>query len=162
MFQNDLSYNVDIGLKMYADDHQIYETGKEIKTVLSAVQHSATTATNWYDSNYLQGNLKKYQAMIIRNQCTKTEKTCIIVKNKSIAETDSLMLLGIAVDCKLNFNEHISNVCRKASQRIGVIMRLRNLIPTEAKLQLYKSAILPHLTYCHLVWHFAGLPILEN
>ena len=23
-----------------------------------------------------------------------------------------------------------------------------------AKLQLYKSAILPHLTYCHLVWHF--------
>jgi len=33
-------------------------------------------------------------------------------------------------------------------------MRLRNLIPTMAKLQLYKSAILPHLTYCHLVWHF--------
>ena len=37
MFQNDLSYNVDTGLKMYADDHQIYETGKEINTVLSAV-----------------------------------------------------------------------------------------------------------------------------
>ena len=33
-------------------------------------------------------------------------------------------------------------------------MRLRNLIPAEAKLQLYKSDILPHLTYCHLVWHF--------
>ena len=49
---------------------------------------------------------------------------------------------------------HISNVCKKASQRIGVIMRLRNLIPTEAKLHLFKAAILPHLTYCHLVWHF--------
>ena len=33
-------------------------------------------------------------------------------------------------------------------------MRLRNLIPNEAKLHLYKAAILPHLTYCHLVWHF--------
>ena len=33
-------------------------------------------------------------------------------------------------------------------------MRLRNLIPTKAKLQLYKSAVLPYLTYCHLVWHF--------
>ena len=33
-------------------------------------------------------------------------------------------------------------------------MRLRNLIPTEAKLHLYKAAILPHLTYCHLAWHF--------
>ena len=46
------------------------------------------------------------------------------------------------------------NVCKKASKRIGVIRRLRNRIPTEAKLHLYKAAILPHLTYCHLVWHF--------
>ena len=33
-------------------------------------------------------------------------------------------------------------------------MRLRNLIPTSAKLQLFKAAILPHLTYCSTVWHF--------
>ena len=33
-------------------------------------------------------------------------------------------------------------------------MRLKNLIPTAAKLQLYKSAKLPHLTYYHLTWHF--------
>ena len=33
-------------------------------------------------------------------------------------------------------------------------MRLRNLIPCNAKLSLYKYSILPHLTYCHLVWHF--------
>ena len=65
----------------------------------------------------------------------------------------------------------------KASQRVGVLSRLRNLIPTEAKLLLYKSSILPYLTYCHLVWHFckasdarkvervqerANLPSLQN
>ena len=33
-------------------------------------------------------------------------------------------------------------------------MRLRKLIPTEAKLQVYKTAIFPHLMYCSLVWHF--------
>ena len=69
-------------------------------------------------------------------------------------ESDNLELLGVTIDCGLNFNLHISNVCKTASQRIGVIMRLRNLIPTEAKLHLFKAAILPHLTYCHLVWHF--------
>ena len=42
----------------------------------------------------------------------------------------------------------------KASQRVGVLSRLRNLIPTEAKLLLYKTSILPYLTYCHLIWHF--------
>ena len=29
-----------------------------------------------------------------------------------------------------------------------------NLIPTGTKLQLFKAAILPYLTYSHLVWHF--------
>jgi len=33
-------------------------------------------------------------------------------------------------------------------------MRLRNLIPTKAKLVLFKSEVFPYLTYCHLVWHF--------
>ena len=32
-------------------------------------------------------------------------------------------------------------------------MRLRNIIPYSAKPQLYKSAILPDLTYCDIVWH---------
>ena len=41
-----------------------------------------------------------------------------------------------------------------ASQRVGVMMRLKKLIPTNGKLTLYKSAIVPYLTYCHLTWHF--------
>ena len=45
-------------------------------------------------------------------------------------------------------------ICKKASQRIAVLIRLRNLIPTDAKLQLFKAAILPYLTYCHLIRHF--------
>lgn len=55
---------------------------------------------------------------------------------------------------ELNFSEHISFVCKKASQQIGVLRRLRKLIPTHAKLLLYKAAILPHLTYCSIIWHF--------
>ena len=76
------------------------------------------------------------------------------IQGSEIESTEKLNLLGVTIDSKLNFNHHINNVCKKASQRIGVLMRLKNLIPTEAKLQLYKAAILPHLTYCHLTWHF--------
>ena len=31
--------------------------------------------------------------------------------------------------------------CKMASKKVGVLVRLRNMIPREAKLQLYKSAI---------------------
>ena len=30
IFQNNLSYNVDSALSMYADDHQIYEKGQDV------------------------------------------------------------------------------------------------------------------------------------
>ena len=46
---------------------------------------------------------------------------------------------------------HISDICKMASKKVGVLVRLRNMILREAKLQLYKSAILPNLTYCHIV-----------
>ena len=35
-------------------------------------------------------------------------------------------------------------------------LRLRNIIPQSAKLKIYKTAILPLLTYCHIVWHFCA------
>ena len=62
-------------------------------------------------------------------------------------------MLGVTIDDQLNFNIHINEICKRASQRVGVMMRLKKLIPTNAKLTLYKSAILPYLTYCHLTWH---------
>ena len=118
---------------MYADDHQIY---KEV-------------------CNLLQGNLQKYQMMTIRRKRARNEQTSITVKAEIINESANLQLLGVTIDRRLKFKEHINSVCMKASQRISVLMRrLRNLIPTVAKLQLYKWAILPHFTYCRLLWHF--------
>ena len=66
------------------------------------------------------------------------------------------IIRSIHLDSELNFSEHIcSCVCKKARQQIGVLRRLKKVIPTYAKLQLYKAAILPHLTYCSTtIWHF--------
>ena len=63
IFQNELSYNVDSALSIYADDHQIYEEGKTCNE-LAKLLESATLATNWYDSNLVHGNMKKYQTPV--------------------------------------------------------------------------------------------------
>ena len=76
------------------------------------------------------------------------------IDKETIKRTDKLKLLGVTIDERLNFSDHISATCKKTSKLIGVLMRLRKLIPTEAKLQIYKTAILPYLTYCSLAWHF--------
>ena len=70
-------------------------------------------------------------------------------------ESEKLKLLGVTIDCGLNLNVDISNEWKKASQRIGVIIRLRNLIPKEAKFRLTCtkqpfSPILPIATLCDI------------
>ena len=79
-----------------------------------------------------------------------------MIDNHEVRSTECLKLLGVCIDNNLRFDEHISSISKKSAQRVGVLMRLRNLIPTQTKLQLCKAAVLPYLTYCHrsLIWHF--------
>lgn len=78
----------------------------------------------------------------------------IDIDGNRVSHYQNIKLLGVRIDSQLTFNVHISEICKKASQRGGVMIRLRNLIPTAAKLQLYKAAVLPYLTYCSTAWHF--------
>ena len=46
-------------------------------------------------------------------------------------------------------------MCKKVGAgMIGTLTRFKNLIPVNGKLLFDKSAIMPHLTYCHIVWYF--------
>lgn len=153
IFQNDMTYIIKSNKCMYADDHQFYETHKDIKVIESNLQQCATRATSWYDANFLKGNYKKYGRMMIGKNKEDKDMDINVDKTK-VKPEKNITLFGINIDNKLSFTDHISNVCKKSSKKVGVIMRLRNLIPTRAKLQLYKAAILPHLTYCNIVWHF--------
>ena len=86
---------------------------------------------------------------------TQVETYLLLYQNLEIVRKQQLSGTRKSTLPKLsNFNSHISIICKKASQRIGVLIRLRNLIPTDAKLQLFRAAILPYLTYRHLIWHF--------
>ena len=153
IFQNDLIYDVNSNLFMYADDHQIYEIGENLHTVNCKLNKNAAKASGT-NAIYSKGTFKKIPNHDIIRYRQGNDGVCVNILGSDIQSSDSLKLLGTTIDSKMNFNDHISTVCKKASQRVGVIMRLRNLIFTAAKLQLYKAAILPHLTYCHLTWHF--------
>ena len=64
-----------------------------------------------------------------------------------VVSTDCLKLLGVSMDRPLRFHDHISIIYKKSSQHLGVLMRLRNLLPTGTKLQLFKAAVLLYSTY---------------
>ena len=101
-----------INYSMYADDRQIYQTGKGISTVHTKLEESASSATDWYENNLLEGNLKKYQTMFIQNKyghmkeqfsCTE-HSTNLNLNGKIIRTSDSLKILGVTLDNKFKFN----------------------------------------------------------
>ena len=71
------------------------------------------------------------------------------INNQKFKPTADLRILGVNINDQLSFTKHISDICKKASRKIGVLARLRNLISCKTKLKLYLTAILRHLTYCH-------------
>lgn len=44
------------------------------------------------------------------------------VNDLDIANTELIKLLGVHIDDNLNFTEHISKLCTKASQKVGVLL----------------------------------------
>ena len=60
------------------------------------------------------------------------------VKDFSIEPENNITLLGVTIDNKLSFADHINIVCKtESSQKVWVTLKLRNLIPTNAKLSCY-------------------------
>ena len=61
--------------------------------------------------------------------------------------------LGLVVDSKLSWNEHITYITSNADQRLGFVKRtLRFNINQPVKLQCYKTLVQPVLGYCTPVW----------
>ena len=60
-----------------------------------------------------------------------------------------LKILGICLDNKLSFKEHISIMLKKVYSKIGALRRLKRLVPANTMLLLYKSFVLSHFEYCN-------------
>lgn len=154
IYQNDLFYTErKSNLSTYADDHQIYSSHKNPEQALSDLKKDGKNASKWYKENFLEGNLSKYNTMVISKQ--PKQQLDVEIDGVRIKQVEDLKLVGVVIDQDLTFSQHISTSSKKASMRVGVLMRLRKLIPVEAKLQIFKTAILPYLTYCGLSWHFS-------
>ena len=118
------------------------------------LNNEAEIVTDWYKKNFLLANKDKFQAMFLASKAKNTQEVQIVIDNEEIECTSSLNLLGVLIDNKLNFSEHIQQVCQKANCKTGVLSRMKNLVPERTKLHLFKAVILPKLNYCSLVWLF--------
>ena len=117
IFKNDLPLCVSTDLSMFADDHQMHRSGHNQEEVTYKLSASADQATRWYKSNLLVGSPKKYQTLNIgyRTETTGSERASggIRINNEEIKTAETFKLLGVTIDSRLNFSEHVNSACNK-------------------------------------------------
>ena len=76
-----------------------------------------------------------------------------VLLTSGIDRKSSLKLLGISFDEKLNFNDHVKCITKRATAKLYVVFRLGRFGFSLCELTLlHKALVLTTLTYCCSVW----------
>ena len=101
----------------------------------------------------MQRNPSKYKAIAFGNSHSDPKFVC---ENTLIALEDDMDLLGVTIDSKLKFDAHVAKICRKVSQQVAVLKRMKKILPFDTRMNLYRAFIVPHFNYCAETWHFCS------
>ena len=82
--------------------------------------------------------------------------------NHIIERTKSYKYLGILVDEKFSWTNHIDEICFKLSQVAGVIFKIRTLLTKEALMLVYHALVGSKLRYGLICWATAAQPLLDK
>ena len=96
-----------------ANDNTVSYWNREANTLKQILEKEGLTLLDWFDSNHMQANPDKFQAVSVG------KKTFEQVKNFTIAGVDipceeTVKLLGVELDFMLNFDNQIKKICTKA------------------------------------------------
>ena len=102
---------------------------------------------------------KQAQEVIFSRKTNKISHPTTTFNTVPVAHTSCQKHLGLYLDEKLNFSQHINIKISKANKGIGIIKRLSHILPRKSLLNIYKSFIRPHRDYCERIQYNAALAI---
>ena len=108
----------------------------------------------WTQRWLLTLNISKCKVITFGRNIDKSHVYNIIDNNlvTPLERVDTIKDLGILVDEKLSFTEHINNKINKAYAMLGLIKQNFNYLTVPTCILLYKNMIRSHLDYCSSVW----------
>ena len=156
IFMNDLFYFVKQGnLFNYADDNSVSVNHEELNVVSRLLQAEAEVTVQWFSENAMQANPAKFQGILFKGNKDGSDFK-VSIRGQDIDFSKSITALGICIDENLTFDNHVNNICLKASRQIGALQRLTGLLDLPSRRAIYTSFIISNFNYCPLVWFFTS------
>ena len=138
----------------YVDD----TTASEVvaKGNRSCAQDIADKVAEWSMQNRVKLNSEKCKELRISFVKNKPQFAPIVVDGKELERVTSAKLLGLTISSNLTWNEHISDVIKKASKRLYFLVQLkRSRVPRHDMSTFYTACICSVLTYTAPAFFYA-------
>ena len=157
LFINDMFYSItnECTIYNYADDNSISYHNKNVDQVKVTLELALDEALKWFTLNKLQANPSKFQAIYFSR--TEHCQLTLNIQDICIKSEPCAKLLGIIIDNKLTFAEHVSTVCKKAAGQLKALSRLSHLLNAKSKLDVCNAFVMSNFMYCNLVWHMCNV-----
>ena len=138
----------------YADYTTPYTGGKNTQDVITSLGSCALVLFKWFENNLMKANSDKSHLLLSTSTSSTANINGDIIKN-----SESEKLLGVTIDYKLNFEEHLTKVCDKASQKLNALARISSYMNINQRKRIMRAFISSQFGYCPLVWFFCSRKI---
>ena len=151
IYTNDLFYFLEKDkIANFADDNTPYEIGKNLNEVITNLENNYTILSQWLTNNYFKLNLNKCHLFVPKHG----EDITLELNDENLKSEKSVKLLGIKFDNNLDFDEHVADLCKKASNKLHALARIAPYLEPNKLRILLKAFIESQFSYCPLIWMF--------
>jgi len=159
IYINDLSNASDLFYPIiYADDTTLFTTLQAShsldtqKDTSENINKELSKVDTWLKLNKMSLNCNKTKAMIFHKPQKHIQYPKIKIQDQEIEYVKQFNFLGITLDCHLRWKPHALNVSKKLSKTIGIMNKLKHVLPTEVMILIYNSLFLSYLNYGLFLW----------
>jgi hypothetical protein len=134
----------------FADDLLTAVKAGTVAEVENFTNMEMSKITKWPKENKLHFNDQKSKFMLILRRCKERKAIYIHLNNNHLEQADKAKYLGIIIDSKLKFNEHIKYITDRYTKLIKALSKSARInwgLRHEALKTIYNGAILPQLLY---------------
>ena len=137
----------------FADDTNLLNFKSCVNSIKKEVNYDLKNLSNWLKTNKISLNVGKTELVLFTS--SKKQLECdlkIKLNGKRLYETDSVKYLGIQIDKRLTWKQHIKHLAFKLNKANAMLSKLRHVLDIKTRRSVYYAIFESHLFYASLVW----------
>ena len=155
IYINDLPNRLKSNAKLFADDTSLFTIVKDTNESANILNNDLSLISRWaYDWKMLfnPDPQKLAHEVIFSKKKQSQSHPTISLNNIPVERASYQKHLGIILDEKLNFKQHVDNAILKINKGISVIKKLRYSLPRKSLVTIYKAFLRPLIDYGDIIY----------